>query len=264
MFNTEVLHYHHAFFPTYFHVWNIPFIFLAGLIGESYGSLVGGGSLITQPALLLLGVPLQSTLAIDAAAPLATEAGILSETYRSVLRNKKLVLLMAIPSTLGGIVGTWLLLTVSPGVIKYLMVASVFLILLHGYATKNKSTHKQVTKTNYVLLFIFLFIISIYTIFIGLGEGTFGRIAVMSVLGLSFMQSQGIMAASKMPARAYSLVVTSFAGLIVWPYLLTFWCSNFLAGKYATKFAKKVPDAYMKTLLTILSLGFVIYLLAFY
>jgi uncharacterized membrane protein YfcA len=96
------------------------------------------------------------------------------------------------------------------------------------------------------------------------GEGAFSRMGLMSILGLSFMQSQGLKATATMPSRIYSLIVTAFAGLIIWPYLLTFWCSNYLAGKYATKSVKKIPDAYMKTLLTTVSIAFVIYLLFFY
>jgi uncharacterized membrane protein YfcA len=109
-----------------------------------------------------------------------------------------------------------------------------------------------------------MFVISVYTIFIGLGEGTFGRLALMFTLGLSFIESQGISAAAKMPARAYSLLVTGFAGLIIWPYLLTFWCSNFFAGKYATKLLKRIPDAYMRTIMVVISIAFAIYLLFYY
>jgi uncharacterized membrane protein YfcA len=104
----------------------------------------------------------------------------------------------------------------------------------------------------------------IYTNFIGLGQGTFGRIAVMSILGLSFIQSQGLLSTATMPTRIYSLIITGFAGLILWPYLLTKWCANFIAGKYATKFVKKVPDAYLKAVLTALSIAFVVYLVVFY
>lgn len=213
--------------------------------------------------MLLIGVPLKSTLAIDAAAPLATEAGIVSETHQNIFKNKKLVLLMMVPMLLGGIIGTWLLLHVSPKVIKYVMVASIFLILGHAFLSNKKPTD-HVSRTNYVLLIIFQFIISIYTIFIGLGEGTFGRLAFMFTLGLSFVASQGIGAAAKMPARAYSLVITAYSGLIIWPYLLTFWCSNFIAGKYATKFVKKVPDKYMRTAMIAISLVFAAYLLFYY
>lgn len=219
---------------------------------------------MTQPALLLVGVPLKSTIAIDAAAPLATEAGIISETHRDIRKNKKLVLLMMIPITLGGVVGTWLLLNISPEVIKYVMVASIFLILGHTFLSSKRPKSARVSKSSYTLLIIFQFIIAIYTIFIGLGEGTFGRLAFMFTLGLSFVASQGIGAAAKMPARAYSLIVTGFAGLIVWPYLLTFWCSNFIAGKYATKYVKKVPDKYMRTAMVAISFVFAAYLLFFY
>ncbi len=95
------------FFPAYFEWWNIPLLFIAGIVGESFGALVGGGSLITLPALLFVGVPIQSAIAINTAAALGTELGILSETYRKVFQNKKLVLLMAIPVTMGGIRDTF-------------------------------------------------------------------------------------------------------------------------------------------------------------
>lgn len=98
---------------------------MAGLIGETMGALVGGGSIITLPAILFLGVPLQAAIATDNASALGTEVGILSETWQKVLARKKPVLLMIIPTTLGGIIGTWFLLTISATIIKYLMVAAV-------------------------------------------------------------------------------------------------------------------------------------------
>jgi uncharacterized membrane protein YfcA len=258
-----VLHYYHAFLPSYFHLWNIPLIFVAGLIGESFGALVGGGSIVTMPALLLVGLPLQAAIATDNAGSLGTEVGILSETYRKVIANKKLVLIMAIPLTLGGVVGTWLLLTISVGIIKYLMAATIIFITLHAQFAK-KTDPKSISKLNYAVLIGFLFIIGIYSNFMAAGEGAFSRMGLMSILGLSFMQSQGMKATATMPSRIYSLIVTGIAGLIVWPYLLSFWCSNFLAGKYATKFVKNVPDVFMRKLLIVVSILFVIYLLFFY
>jgi uncharacterized protein len=258
-----VLHYYHSFLPPYFDWWNIPLLFFAGLIGEGFGALVGGGSIVTMPALLLTGTPLQSAIAIDNAASLGTEAGILAETRKKVLANKKYVWLLAIPLTLGGIIGTWLLLTVPGNIIKYLMAAMVLLIVLHTYTTK-KPDPGSINTQSYAIVIIFLFMIGVYSNFMAAGEGAFSRIGLMSILGWSFMQAQGIKATATMPSRIYSLIVTGFAGLIIWPYLLTMWCSNFLAGKYATKFVKHVPDQYMKIALTIMSLVFVIYLLFFY
>lgn len=246
-----------------FELWHFPVLFIATLIGESFGALVGGGSLLTMPALLLTGIPIQSAIAVDNAAALGTEAGIFSETRRKVMANKKWVLLMAVPLTMGGVLGTWLLLNVPGDVIKYLMAATVIFIVVHAYTAK-KSDKSKVSKKSYILVLAFLFLIGIYSNFMAAGEGAFSRMGLMTILGWSFLQSQGIKATATMPSRIYSLIVTGLAGLIVWPYLLTMWVAGFIAGKYATKFVKHTPDKYMKAALTVVSLIFVIYLLFFY
>lgn len=253
----------HPFFPLYFEWWHLPVVFLGGLIGESMGALVGGGSIVTMPALLLTGAPLHSAIAIDNAASLATEAGIVSETWHKVLARKRFVLLMAIPMTLGGIIGTWLLLNVSADVIRYLMAATVLFLLIHSYASKPPHPD-TVSRRNYLILVAFLFIIGIYSNFMAAGEGAFSRMGIMAILGLPFVESTGLKAAATTPSRIYLLVVTAFAGLIIWPYLLIMWVANFIAGKYSTKFVKKVPDHFIKPILTLVSIGFVVYLIFFY
>jgi uncharacterized membrane protein YfcA len=252
------------FLPSYFEWWHIPMVFLGGLIGESFGALVGGGSIVTIPALLLTGAPLQSAIAVDNAAALGTEAGILSETLQKVRDNKWLVLAMSVPITLGGILGTWLLLHVSADIIKYLVAATVIFVVIHSFVHRKPRHDSTVSKTNYALLGIILLLLGIYSNFISAGEGTFGKLSMMAILGMSFVQSQGLKATATMPSRMYSMIVTAIAGIMIWPYLLTMFVSNFIAGKYATKFAKRIPDQYMRTFLTIVSLLFVGYLLIFY
>jgi uncharacterized protein len=117
----------------YFVWWHLPVLFCTGLIAESFGSIVGGGSLIMQPVLLFLGVPLKSSLAVDNAASLGTEIGILSETYPQVVKNKKLYFLILAPTALGGIIGTTLLLKVPAFYIKYSVVLAVILLLCFNY-----------------------------------------------------------------------------------------------------------------------------------
>lgn len=253
-----------ALFPAYFEWWHIPLIFLAGLIGEGYGSLIGGGSIMMQSVQIFLGAPVHSAIATDNAAALGTEAGILSETRDKVAQNKKLIIWMFVPIALGGVIGTVFLLTVPVTVIKYLMIGAVAYILFHSYYLKNKVKPNTLNRWKYPVLFVFLFLIGLYNNFIGIGEGTFSKIALMSVLGLTFVESHGLKTVAMVPIRLYSLVVTGIAGLIVWPYLVTFWCSNFIAGKYSTKLVKRVPEAYLKPALTFIGVVFVVYLAAFY
>lgn len=250
--------------PSYFEWWNIPFLFLAGLAGESFGSLIGGGSFITLPALLFVGTPLQSAVAINTAAALGTEAGILSETHKKVFEHRKLVVLMAVPIFAGGVVGTHLLLHVSKSAIKYSVITAMIAILLYNYLSKKKPTPDTASRKSYAALIVFCFFIGVYTNFVSIGEGTFSKVGLMSILGLTFIQSQGLKSTATMPTRFYSLVVTAINGLIIWPYLVTKWCSNFIAGKYATKFAKKLPDHYIQIVLNCFTVIFILYLIFFY
>lgn len=252
-----------SFLPATFEWWHIPLLFLAGFIGESFGAIVGGGSIVTLPALLLTGIPLQAAIANDNASSIGTSTGILSETYKKVIARKKLVALMAIPITLGGVIGTYLLLTVPAEIIRYLMVAAVIAMIVDAHFAR-KPNPRKISTLRYEVVFVFLLFMGVYSNFMSAGDGTFSRMGLMFILGMSFIQSQGITAAAALPSRIYSLVITSLAGLIIWPYLLTMWCSTFFAGKYATRFAKHVPDKSMRVALTVVSLIFVTYLLFFY
>jgi uncharacterized protein len=240
-------------------------VFLAGFVGEGYGSVVGGGGIMIQAALLFVGLPLKSNLATGTAGGLGTEAGVISETYQQIIDNKRLAIIMAIPFTLGGIVGLWLLLEMPVVVIKGIMVVAVFLIMINTYSSRRQNGSKPLVtgKARTILLFVFMFLSGLYGK-MGPGEGTFSKLALMSVLGFSFIKSQGLKSAATVPGRIIVLVVTGIAGLLVWPYVITLWVSTFIAAKYATRFAKRVPEKYLRAVLSIVSFVFVIYLLFFY
>ncbi len=253
-----------SFLPSYFQWWHLPVIFIAGLIGEGYGTIIGGGSIVMQGVMIFLGVPLQSAIATDNAGALGTEVGILSETRKKVVENKKLAMFMVIPVFLGGVVGTSFLLTIPSAVIKYLMIIAISCLLFYSLFLKNKLKIQLSIKYQYPILFILLFLIGIYNNFIGIGEGTFTKISIMLILGTTFIKSHGIKTAAMIPSRIYSLVITALSGLIIWPYLLVFWVSTFISGKYATKFITLIPERYLKLGLVTLSIIFIFALIFVY
>lgn len=253
----------HSFFPVYFEWWQLPVIFAAGMVGEAYGCIVGGGGIVILAAQVYIGVPIKSAIATGTTGGLGTEAGVISETHQQISANKKLTLQMAVPYTLGGIAGVWLLLHVSPIVIKNFMIIAVLVVLIHAFYAKGRKRTAHISKSQHVLLFTFMFMASVYGS-IAPGEGTFSKFALMSVLGLTFLQSQGLKSAATVPSRIYAMVVYTIAGLVIWPYAITLWVSTFIGSKYATKLARKVPDSYLRALLAVVSVAFVVYLLFFY
>ena len=122
------------------------------------------------------------------------------------------------------------------------MVVAVSFLLLRAYLPRRQRQFAHLRKYRYHFLFVFLLLIGAYNNLIGVGEGTFARLGIMLLFDLTFLQSHGLKTIATVLLRVYSLIVTGLAELIVWPYLLVMGTDGFLAGKYATKHIKKMPQ----------------------
>lgn len=89
-------------------------VFLASVLGGGVNAIAGGGTLLTFPALVALGVP---ALTANATSTVALWPGALSSMwgYRGELRGARAwVVRLTLPSVVGGAVGAWLLLRTPP------------------------------------------------------------------------------------------------------------------------------------------------------
>nr|WP_232772553.1 TSUP family transporter [Psychromonas sp. Urea-02u-13] len=86
------------------------FLFFAGLFGGALNSIAGGGSFITFPALIFVGIP---PIMANATNTFASCAGYMSGAYafrKEIAEHKGELPLIILISLIGGISGAWLLL----------------------------------------------------------------------------------------------------------------------------------------------------------
>lgn len=244
---------------------HIPALFLAGVVGESYGAVLGGGSLVVQNALLLVGSPLRSAIAIDIGASLGTEFGIVATTWDKVARHKQLIAFMSVAVFLGGLLGTTLLMNVSRTVIRVLMIIVVAGLLVRLVLRRPQAPTGpgRLGSVGVGVLALVLVALGIYANFLSIAEGTFGRLAVMALLGADFVESHGLKTIATIPARVYSLVITGANGLIVWPYLVTLGIAGFIAGTMSTRVVKRMSPGTAKVMMVVVAGMFLLYLLLF-
>ena len=92
---------------------------MAALVAGAVNSIAGGGTLLTFPALVALGVP---PINANATSTLALWPGSLGSMwgYRWELKGTRLWALgFAVPSLLGGAAGAWLLLRTPAGIGRF-------------------------------------------------------------------------------------------------------------------------------------------------
>lgn len=254
-----------SFLPSYFHWWHLPIVLLAGIIGEGYAVVVGGGGVLIQFVLLSLGMPLPMVIATDIGGCLGSSFGVISAYNKNIWSNKRLLWYLAAPFFIGGIVGTLFLTRISPIFLSYLLVIALGSLLLLMIFQKNQKTQElaelNVNKKQYPLLATILLGLGTYSNVSGVGSGTFIKIAYTSLLKMKVSDSIGVSNIVYLPATIFSLIVTAIAGLLVWPYLITLWVSTFIGSHYVAKYSQKIPEEYLRKLLMVLCLLYLLFLI---
>lgn len=246
-------------------LWHLPLLFLTGLIAESYGTVVGSGGVLIQFVLTALGLPLNMVVANDIAGAIGSSVGVLAASKHKPVKNNKLVLLLAIPFFIGGIIGTLVLINVPTVLLKSLLVIGMIVLLLvmfTGDTAASRSTHSlYIPPRFYPGIVLVMILLGAQSTASGVGSGTFQKIALLGILRLTFADSLLLNNLVSLPAGIFFLILTAYSGLLVWPYVVSLWLGTFIAGVYATHFVHRVPDRYLRWLLVSITIVYLTALL---
>ena len=93
--------------------WQIPVIFIVGVIAGFINTLAGGGSLLSLPMLIILGLPTAVANGTNRLAITVQSICAVAGFKRKGISNFKSSILMAVPTLVGAIVGAQLSIDVS-------------------------------------------------------------------------------------------------------------------------------------------------------
>jgi uncharacterized membrane protein YfcA len=191
--------------------WRLTVVLVAGVAAGIANGVAGGGTFITFPTLLALGVPaLQANL--------STTVGVVPSylgslrVFRAQLRpHRRLIASLAPSCVLGTAAGTALLLSGSPStfrlVVPWLIGAGTVLFTISPLITRSLSNIEHDHAARRWALFIGIFAVSIYGGYFGAGLGIL-MLAVMALaLPLEIHELQGL-------RNALSLIINLVAALI--------------------------------------------------
>ncbi len=202
----------------------IPFLLAAGFFGGMLNSIAGGGTFITFPALLMVGVP---PISANATNTFAACSGYLSGAYafrREINRQKGNLAKYILAGLFGGIAGAWLLLQTSeavfreavPWLLLFATLVFTFGEKLHVYATRLSSKHQHASSVGRVLLLLTLIGVCVYGGFFnaGLGIIILSYLALAGYTDINTMNGVKLLASSAVSLIAILLFVVE--GAIAW------------------------------------------------
>ena len=233
--------------------------FAAGVIN----SIAGGGTLITFPVLIWLGL---DPKVANATSTVALWPGLFGGLfgYRRELENSSTILLrLGITSVIGGAVGAWLLIwTPSPTfarLVPFLILFATILFMSQGSINRRLRLQPIVPEPKaswWLGAIVFQFFSAIYGGYFGAGNGIL-MLAAMGLLGLhDINRANGIK--NFLGICINSIAVFSFAykGLVVWPDALIMAGAATMGGYFGAKMAVRVGQITIRRAIVVI--GFVI------
>jgi uncharacterized membrane protein YfcA len=247
-------------------------IVLISAVAGAVNSIAGGGTLLTFPALVGLGI---TPLVANATSTVALWPGSFASMlgYRGELSGAlRWALGFAVPSLLGGGVGAWLLLRTPPSrfeaIVPWLVLGATALFIVQprvvAYVQKQRAdtiagesgpADRTAEKLPSPGVLALQFCVGVYGGYFGAGAGII-MLAVLGFIGLTNIhRMNGLKNWGGLCMNAVAAATFAFSSLISWPIALAMAVGSISGGYLASQGVQRVQQRYVRW--TVIAIGLV-------
>lgn len=233
---------------------------VAGFFAAFVDSMVGGGGLISLPALLATGMPTHLALGTN---KFAASSGALSSVYHYYKSGtlKKEVLLPLVPmSLLGSSLGVLAVLALNPDFLKNLIIIMILVMIIYNLINPHLGLHDHYdghTKKERIKAQGFTTLIGFYDGFFGPGTGSFFIMMLIHIFGMDFRQAAGVAKSLNLASNMAALTVFLISGQVYFKYGLLMAVFMMIGARFGTLFAVKKGPKWIKPIFILVSIALV-------
>jgi len=235
--------------------------FLAGLLN----SVAGGGTLVTFPTLIWLGL---NSVTANATSTVAIWPGTLGSVwgYRRELRGVEPRLFwLLIPSVAGGLAGAWLLRYTKPALfdrlIPYLLLFATLLFMVHDLVQRWLKTAGAATHRRARWLFgalVFQFFVAVYGGYFGAAIGIF-MLAALGLMGLTDLhQMNGLRVLLGGSINGVAVVYFMANRMVYWPDVVLMAIGAIVGGYGGAGIARRLSARVVRRIVVVVGFGLAI------
>lgn len=208
-------------------------LFLVGLIAGTLNVIAGGGSLLSLPVMIFLGLPPTVANGTNRVAILIQNIGASWSFHRRGLVSREWLLLAVPPALVGAVIGT--VMAVQIGEAEFQRVLAVILVAAAAWQIWNPvklhpDGNAQLPTGGRRLAFIAaFFLIGVYGGFIQAGIG-FLLLAVTSAAGFNLIRGNALKVTLVLTFTPLALVLFAWNGKVDWAMGFALAAGNFLGG----------------------------------
>ena len=232
-------------------------LFFTGCAAGVLNVVAGGGSFLTLPVLIFLGLPASIANGTNRVAILLQNIGAVWGFSRHRLVDWKSLLWAAFPATVGAVLGVWIAVNVGDRtfqqVLALLMVVMTLLSLWNP--ARRKTPGLETEKRRWLLLATAFFLVGIYGGFVQAGVG-FLILAATSLAGMDLVRGNAIKVLSILCFTIVSLSIFATQSLVYWGPGLVLGLGTAIGGQLGVKLTVLKGHQWIRGVVTVAVLVF--------
>ncbi|WP_434716525.1 sulfite exporter TauE/SafE family protein [Lacticaseibacillus paracasei] len=235
--------------------WIFIYLIGAGILGGLLASIAGLASLVSYPALLLIGIPPVVANVTNTAGLVLSGIGATTSSSRELKGEGKLVTGLTAITLAGGILGSILLL-IEPAstfehIVPFFILSAGILLLVSGRQADRKTVPPLLEQNKFGLFLkvIGLFLVGAYTGYFGAAGG----VIILAILTLSLPQRFAVLNAFKnvmaFMANAVATVIYAIRAEIDWLIVVPLGIGFLVGGYCGPIVVRHVPVKLLRTVI---------------
>lgn len=227
-------------------------VILTGVASGFLNVNAGGGSLITMPVLIFLGLPSAVANGTNRIALMVQNIIAISNFKSKGFFDWKLSVILALPAVIGSILGSSLAISMSSEVFNKILALVMLIILgliIWNPQKKLDGKKEGITKKNKIIGAIVFFFVGIYGGVIQAGVGFIIIAALTLITGQSLIKINSMKVLIVAIYMSLSLLIFILNGKVNWIYGLCLAAGNGLGGYLGSNFSVRKGDKWIKVIL---------------
>jgi len=237
-------------------------LFFAALLAGAINSVAGGGSFVSFPALLFIGMPPVNANATNTVALWPGQVASIG-AYRRQLRNlsRKTMMPLLVTGVIGGILGGWTLLitpqTTFMRLVPWLILIATVIFTMSGRVTqwvRRRSASGEHHEFSTWRGVVFQLFIAFYIGYFGAGAGIL-ILAMLALLGMDEIHTMNALKALLTTvSNAVAMLLFIAAHAVYWPETILMVVASMLGGYFGAHYAQKTKPEYVRAI--VIAIGF--------
>ena len=236
--------------------------FLAGVVNI----LAGGGSFLTLPLLIFLGLPPNLANGTNRLAILIQNTSAVGRFMQLGVNPGRFALKAGLTALPGAILGAWIATHVSNDQFRFSLAFFMIVVTLFTLLRSNSAGTEPITPQEYssgwLKAGLLYFLVGIYGGYIQAGVG-FMVLAVVTWQGLNLVHGNAVKLTIIIGFTSVALAIFASRGLVNWPVGVVLGLGNLLGGFLGTRLAVRGGHSFVKKVVTVAVIFFALKLLLY-